>query len=64
MVSCASLEDGVLNGGPLDADRAVGEALLEIAAELSFSVRLVNVAPCRLKGPSRLVLNSLIIPIK
>ena len=42
----------------------MGEAPLEIDAELSFSARLANASPCRLKGPDRLVLNSLVIPMK
>ena len=33
---CALLEDGVPNEGPPDVDRAMGEAPLEIAVELSF----------------------------
>ena len=42
---CASPENGVLDGGPPDTTRAVGEAPLEIAAEPSFSTKLVSVAP-------------------
>ena len=61
---CVSLEDGVPGGGPPDVDKAVGEAPLEIAIELSFSARLANVDPHRLKGPNRLVLNSPVIPMK
>ena len=53
-----SLENGVLDGGPPDADRDVGEAPLEIVAELSSSARLVNASPHRLKGPSKFMLNS------
>ena len=45
-----------------DADRVVGEALLKIAVELLFSARLANAGLRRLKGPSRLVLNSPAIP--
>ena len=43
----ASLKDGVPDGGggAPDADIAVGEALLEIAVEPSFSSRLANAAP-------------------
>ena len=33
---CVSVEDGVLDGGPPDADRVVGEAQLEIFVELLF----------------------------
>ena len=40
--ACASLEDGVLAWGPPNADRVVGEASLEIAAELPFLARLAN----------------------
>ena len=54
----------VEDGGPPDADKAVGEAPLEIIAELSFSARLANATPLKLKGPGRLVLNSPIIPMK
>ena len=32
--ACASLDDVVTNGGPLNANRVVGEAPLEIADEL------------------------------
>ena len=53
----ALLEDGVLDGGPLNAERAVGEATLEITIELSFSARLAKEDPHRLKGLGRLVLN-------
>ena len=53
--ACASLKDGVQDKG---------EAPLEIAAELSFLARLANAHSHRLKGPSRLVLNSPIIPMK
>ena len=59
-----SLNDGVPDEEPLDVDRAVGEAPLEIIAELPFSARLVNATPRRLKGPGRLVLNSPIIQMK
>ena len=64
--TCASLEDGVLDrgGGAPDVDRVVGEAPLDVIVELSFSARLENVGPRRLKGPSRLVLNSLVISMK
>ena len=61
---CSSLEGGVPDRGSSDANREVGEAPLEMVAELPFSARLVNAAPHRLKGPSRLVLNSPIIPMK
>ena len=60
---CTSLEDGVPNGG-FDADRAVGEAPLDIAAKFLFLARLANAACRRLKGPDMLVLNSPIIPMK
>ena len=42
---CASPKDGVLYGGPPDADIEVGEALLEIAVEPSFSSRFANATP-------------------
>ena len=42
----------------------MGEAPLEIIAELSFSARLANATPLKLKGPGRLVLNSPVIPMK
>ena len=61
---CASTGDGVPDGGPPDAVRAVGEAPLEITVEPSFSSRLANSAPRRIKGPSSLVLNSLVFPMK
>ena len=35
--ACASLEDGVLDRGPLDADRAMRKVPLKIATKLSFS---------------------------
>ena len=60
----ASLEDEVLDGGPSNADRVVVEALLEIVAEISFSSRIANVGPSRLKGVTRMVLNSPVIPMK
>ena len=60
----ASLENGVLDKGPPDADRALEEAPLEIAIELLFSTRLANVGPRRLKGLDILVLNSLVISMK
>ena len=60
----ASLEDGVLDGGPPIADRVMGEAPLEIVIELPFSVMLANAGPCRLRGLGRLVLNSPVIPMK
>ena len=41
----ASLEDGVPDKGPPDAIRALEEAPLEIAAELSFSARVANAGP-------------------
>ena len=37
---------------------------MEIAAEQPFSARLVKAAPCRLKGPGWLVLNSPVISMK
>ena len=49
------LEDEVQEGGPPDANRVVGEAQLEINNELSFSAKLANAGPRRLKGPGRLV---------
>ena len=55
---------GFQTGGPLDAAGVVGEDPLEIAVELSFLARLKNVGPRRLKGPSRLVLNSPVISMK
>ena len=64
MEACASLEDGVSDGGLPDANRAVGEAPLEIAVELLFSIRLTNAGPNRLKGPDKLVLTSPVIPTK
>ena len=45
--ACASLEDGVSNGGPLDTDGVVGEALSEIAVGPLFSARLANASPRR-----------------
>ena len=42
---CASPKDGVPDRGPPDDNIAVGEALLEIVVELSFSSRLANAAP-------------------
>ena len=39
--ACASLEDGVLDRGPPDADRAVGEAPFEIVVELLSSSRQI-----------------------
>ena len=62
--ACASLENGVLTGGPPNADRVVGETPLEIATKLSFSTRLANADPRRPRGPDRLVLNSPVIPMK
>ena len=62
--ACASLEDEIPNGGSPNANRAMGEAPLEIAVELSFWVRFVNVVPHRLRGPGRLVLNSPVILMK
>ena len=62
--TCASLEDGIPDGGPLNADRAVGKAPLEIVTELSFLARLANADPRRLNGPHRLMLKSPIIPMK
>ena len=59
-----SLNDGVPDEEPLNIDKAVGKAPLEIIAELPFPARLVNDTPRRLKGPSRLVLNSPIIQMK
>ena len=61
---CASLEDGVPNGGPPTANKVVGEAPLEIVAEISFLARLENATHRRLKGPGRLVLNLPIILMK
>ena len=40
----------------------MGEALSEIAARLSFSVRLENAGPCRPRMPNRLVLGSYVLP--
>ena len=54
--ACASLEDGVLAGGPPNADGVVGEALLEIAVGLSFSTRLANAGPHRPRLPNWLML--------
>ena len=62
--TCVSLEDGVPDGGPPDANKVMGEAPLEITVELSFSARLVNDGPHRLRGPGRLVLNSPVILMK
>ena len=50
--ACASVEDGVLVVGSPNADRVVGEAPLEIAAELPFSARLASVIPYRPRGPT------------
>ena len=60
----ASTEDVVPNRGPLDVVRAVGEAPLEIAVELTFSARLTNAAPRKIKGLGRLALNSPVISMK
>ena len=60
----ASLEDGIPDKGPPDADRAMEEAPLEIVVELPFSAKLANATPLRLKGPGRSVLNSPVIPMK
>ena len=57
------LRDGVLAGWPPNADRVVGDAPLEIAVELSFSDRLANAVLHKLSGPSRLALNSPVIPM-
>ena len=45
----ASLKDRVPDEGPPDANRAVREAPMEIAAELPFSARLANAAPHKLR---------------
>ena len=55
---------GFQPGGPPNVDRVMGEALLEIAVELSFSTRLANAGLRRLRGLDRLVLNSPVIPMK
>ena len=55
---------GFQTGWPPDVDKFVGEAPLDMAVELSFSARLANVDPSRLKGPGRLVLNSPVISMK
>ena len=60
--ACASLEEGVPTEGPPDADGVVGEAPSEIAARLSFSVRLANAGPRRKRMPNRLVLGSYVLP--
>ena len=49
-VACASLEDGVLAEEPPNVDKVVGEAPLEIVAELAFLARLANASPYRPRG--------------
>ena len=60
--ACASLEDGVPTGGPLNADGVVGEAPSEIAVVSSFSTKLANAYPRRLRMLDRLVLGSYVLP--
>ena len=55
--ACASLEDGVPARGPPNVDGVVGEALSEIVARMSFSSKLANTSPRRLRMPNRLVLS-------
>ena len=59
--ACASLEDGVPAEGPPNADGVVGEALSEIAIGSSFSVRLENAGPSRLRLPNRFMLGSYVL---
>ena len=59
--ACASLEDGVLVGGPPNADGVVGEAPSEIVVGLSFSTRLANAGPRRPRLPNWLMLGSYVL---
>ena len=59
--ACALLEDGVSAGGPPDANGVVGEAPSEIATWLSFSTKLANASPRRLRMSNRLVLGSYVL---
>ena len=60
----AWLEDGISTGGPPRSDNAMGEApSVETTVVLLLSARQFNLvigSPSKLKGPDRLVLNSLI----
>ena len=62
--ACVLLEDGVLAGGPPDANGVVREALLGIAIGPSFSARLVNFGPRRPRMPNRLMLGSYVLSQK
>ena len=55
--ACAPPEDGILAGGSPGAEGVVTEALLEIAATLSFLTRLANVDPCKIRMPNWLLLS-------
>ena len=59
---CAFLEDGVPTGGPSNVVGVVGETLLEIVVGLSFSSKLANASPHRLRLPERLMLGSYVLP--
>ena len=58
------LENGVLAEGPRNADRVVREAPSEVAVGPLFPARLTNAGLHRPRGPNRLVLNSLVNPMK
>ena len=66
--ACASLEDGILAGGPPKADKVVGEApYVETVVSLSLPARrsnLVIVGLRRPRGLDKLVLDSCVKPMK
>ena len=59
--ACASLEDGVPAGGPPNAVGVVEEAPLETIVRSSFSARLANASPRRLRLPDQLMLGSYVL---
>ena len=55
--ACALLEDEVPAKGPPNAVGVLGEAPSEIVVGPSFSAKLANAGPCRLRLPNRLMLS-------
>ena len=60
--ACASLEDGVPTERPPNAARVEGEALSDIVVGSSFSTRLANADPHRLRLSNQLMLSLYVLP--